>query len=179
MGALANYSAMMLLESKDAAAFRQLMQMYRDELLVKGEGGTLLMDAGPVTLGLRLSSSKFPNAYDAISYGRGTWLFHMLRTMLRDSEPAAQRRNDTDEPFIRALRTVRTEYEGRSVSTEQLLAVFQAQLPKPLWYEGKRSLDWFYESWLNGTAVPHFGLRDVKYTVRQGGTLVTGTIVQD
>src|SRR5206468_6779457 len=89
MESLANYSAMMLLESKDPAAFRQLMQKYRDELLVKGDGGTLLMDAGPVTLGLRLSSSKFPNAYEAISYGRGTWLFHMLRTMLRDSEPAA------------------------------------------------------------------------------------------
>src|SRR5438552_9582637 len=107
MEALANYSAMMLLESKDAAAFRQLMQRYRDELLVKGSSGTVLMDAGPVMLGLRLSSSKFPHAYDAISYGRGTWLFHMLRTMLRDAEPAGQRGKNTDEPFIRALRTLR------------------------------------------------------------------------
>jgi len=179
MEALANYSAMMLLESKDPAAFRQLMQRYRDELLVKANGGTLLMDAGPVTLGLRLSSSKFPNAYDAISYGRGTWLFHMLRTMLRDAEPPAQHGKNADEPFLRGLRTLRTEYEGRSVSTEQVLAVFEAQLPKPLWFEGKRSLDWFYESWLNGTAVPHFELHDVKLTARQGGTLVTGTIVQD
>jgi hypothetical protein len=178
MEALANYSAMMLLESRDPAAFRHLMQRYRDELLTKADGGRVLTDAGPVTLGLRLSSSKFPNAYEAISYGRGTWLFHMLRTMMRDAEPAAQRGKNADEPFIRALRTLRTEYEGRSVSTDQLLAAFEAQLPKPLWYEGKRSLTWFYESWLNGTAVPHYELRDVKFTARQGATLVTGTIVQ-
>jgi len=179
MEALANYSAMMLLETRDPAGFRQLLQRYRNELLIKSNSGDVLMDAGPVTLGMRLSSSKFPNAYEAISYGRGTWMFHMLRMMLRDAEPASQRGKNVDEPFLRALHRFRTEYEGRSVSTAQLLSVFEAQLPKPLWYEGQRSLAWFYESWLNGTAVPHFEVRDVKLNARGTTTLVTGTIVQD
>ena len=39
-----------------------------------------------MTLGTRLSCSQFPNGYEAISYGRGTWLFHMLRSMMRDAE---------------------------------------------------------------------------------------------
>jgi len=86
MEGLANYSAMMLLESRDPAKFRWLMQSYRDDLLAKTRKGPPLMDAGPVTLGVRLSSSQFPGAYDAICYGRGTWLFHMLRTMMRDGE---------------------------------------------------------------------------------------------
>src|SRR5579863_2660556 len=86
MEALANYSALMLLESRNPAQFRQIMQKYRDDLLAKNRDGMPLMDAGPVTLGLRLSSSQSPNAYEAISYGRGTWLFHMLRTMMRDGE---------------------------------------------------------------------------------------------
>ncbi len=41
------------------------------------------MEAGPVTLGMRLLSSRFPEGYEAILYGRGTWLFHMLRSMMK------------------------------------------------------------------------------------------------
>jgi hypothetical protein len=175
MEALANYSAMMLLESRNPAAFRKLMDRYRDNLFAKGKDDAVLMDAGPVTLGLRLSSSKFPGAYEAISYGRGTRMFHMLRTMLRDG----QQGSGDDEPFVRALREMRKEYEGRSITTAQMLSFFEAQLPKPLWYEGKKSLDWFYESWLNGTAVPRFELRNVKITNKEGPALVTGTIVQE
>ena len=181
MEALANYSSMMLLESKNPLEFRKLMQKYRDHLLLKGPHEDQLMDAGPVTLGLRLSSSKFPDAYEAISYGRGTWMFHMLRTMLRDAEPTApgQRTKGTEEPFLRALRELRKQYEGRPITTAQLLAIFEAQLPKPLWCEGKKSLDWFFDSWLSGTAVPSFELQDVKIVDKAGSTLVTGTIVQD
>ncbi len=60
MEALANYSALLLLESHNPAQFRLVMQKYRDDLLEKNKDGVPLMDAGPVTLGLRLSSSEFP-----------------------------------------------------------------------------------------------------------------------
>jgi Peptidase family M1 domain len=181
MEALANYSALMLLESKDPASFRQLMQRYRDDLLLKNRDGNVLMDAGPVTLGVRLSSSEFPTGYQAISYGRGTWMFHMLRTMLRDAErnSPGERRQTTDELFVRALRRLRAEYEGRSVTTSQLLTVFESELPRSLWYEGKPSLDWFSESWLNGTAVPRLELHNVKLKPESSGTMVSGTIFQE
>jgi hypothetical protein len=182
MEALANYSALMLLESRNPAQFRQVMQKYRDDLLVKNRVDAPLMDAGPVTFGLRLSSSESPNAYDAISYGRGTWLFHMLRTMMRDAERKGgtlRSRKTEDEPFLRALRRLRTEYEGKAINTAQLMAVLEAELPPSLWYEGHKSLDWFYESWVNGTAVPAFDLRGVKFTDKAGATVITGTIVQD
>jgi hypothetical protein len=177
MEALANYSALMLLESKNPVAFHQLMQRYRDELLVKSDDGSVLTDAGPVTLGQRLSSSKFPEAYQAISYGRGTWIFHMLRTMLDEADPT-QSSKTKDERFLRALRTLRKDYEGKAITTSQLLSVFEAELPKPLWYEGKKSLDWFYDSWVSGTAVPHFELHDVKIGGTKAAPVVIGTILQ-
>ena len=55
------------------------------DLLAKNKEGSLLAEAGPVTFGTRLNCSHFPRGYEAISYGRGTWLFHMLRSMLRDA----------------------------------------------------------------------------------------------
>ena len=182
MEALANYSAMMLLESRSPSQFRQIMQKYRDDLLANNRDGLPLMDAGPVTLGVRLSSSQWPNAYEAISYGRGTWLLHMLRTMMRDAERkggTARSRKPEDEPFLRALRKLRTEYEGRAVNTVQLIAVLESELPSSLWYEGHKSLDWFYQSWVNGNAVPAFALRGLKVTDRAGGTQVTGVVVQE
>ena len=183
--ALANYSSLMLLQSQDPLQFRAVMGKYREDLLEKNKEGLPLMNAGPVTFGARLSSSHFPAGYEAISYGRGTWLFHMLRSMMRDAEttPGSRRRgaaetHSAEEPFIRSLRTVRERYEGKSITTRELLRVFEEQLPPSLWYEGKKSLDWFYQSWINGTAIPKIELQAVKYAEKTGSTTITGTVLQ-
>jgi hypothetical protein len=183
MEALANYSSMMLLESHDPAKFRRVMASYRDDLLAKGPKGTPLMNAGPVTLGFRLSSSQFPGAYQPICYGRGTWMLHMLRTMMRDGQnqsPSRSRKME-DEPFLRALRRLRKNYEDKTASTTDLMHIFESELPPSLWYEGHKSLDWFYEGWINGNAIPAFDLRDVKFTDKEKSktTLVTGTLIQE
>jgi hypothetical protein len=180
--ALANYSSMMFLESMRPREFREVMAKYRDDLLQKNESGLPLMEDGPVTLGHRLSCSQFPDGYVAVSYGRGTWLFHMLRTMMRDAAPAADKRvsdsNGESEPFVRALRQIRDRYQGKPMTTREMLRGFEEELPRSLWYEGHKSLDWFYEGWVNGTAIPHFELRGLKYTDEPGKTRVAGTILQ-
>jgi hypothetical protein len=185
MEALANYSSMMLLESRDPVQFREIMEKYREDLLQKNPDGVPLMEAGPVTFGARLSCSHFPSGYDAISYGRGTWLFHMLRYMMRDAErksgvrPAGFIAPDaTDEPFIRALRKVRERYQRKSISTRELLHVFEEELPPSLWFENRKSLDWFYQGWVNGSAIPRLELEGTKYSDRGGSTAVSGTIRQ-
>jgi hypothetical protein len=181
MEALANYSALMLLESRNPGAFRELMQKFRDDLLAKNRKGEPITTAGPVTLGLRLSSSRFPNGYEVISYGRGTWLIHMIRYMLRDGEreQAGHPKSGSDEAFLRALRKLRTEYENKPVTTADLLKVFASELPSTLWYEKRKSLDWFYDGWVNGNSIPSFGLRDLKFAEKGGASTVTGTIVQE
>ena len=159
------------------------MEKYRDDLLTKNKEGSVLADAGPVTFGTRLNCSHFPVGYEAISYGRGTWIFHMLRSMLRDGErerthSANLSDAQADAPFLRALGKVRERYQERAISTREFLQVFEDELPPSLRYEGHKSLEWFYEGWVNGTAVPHLELESVKYTQKPGGSVVTGTIVQ-
>jgi aminopeptidase N len=141
------------------------------------------MDAGPVTLGPRLSNSHFPTGYEAISYGRGAWLMHMLHTMLRDAESssAARRRGaqaGSDDLFIRALRRVQERYRGKAITTRELIQAFTEELPHSLWYEGRKSLDWFMEGWVNGTAIPRLELKDVRYIDQGDSTTVRGTILQ-
>src|SRR5439155_22827079 len=120
-----------------------------------------------------------PAENEAISYGRGTGLFHMLRTTMRDPETTPGRRRgaaeaqSAEEPFLRPLHTVRERYEGNSITTRELLRVFEEQLPPSVWYEGKKSLDWFYQSWINGTAIPKLELQAVKCADKAGSTAIS------
>jgi len=184
--ALANYASLMLLEQQKPAQFREVLESYRHDLLGTNKDGERLRDAGPVTLGQRLESSHFPGGYEAISYKRGTWLFHMLRMMLRDSEAASRSRKgrapapmtNSDEPFLRALRKARERFAGKSMSTQELMQVFEEELPRPLWYENRRKLDWFLEGWIEGTSIPVLEGRDIHIAEKAGATTVTGVIVQ-
>ena len=179
---LANYCSLMMVQESNPAAFRDVMDRYRLDLLHSNKNGVSPKDAGPVTLGGRLLSSHFPEGYEAISYGRGTWLFHMLRTMLQDGSRPRPRRpvqpGMVDEPFVRALRKVRQRYEGKSITTNELLDAFAEELPPSLLYEGKKSLDWFLGGWVNGTALPKFELRNVRFAGDGANTKVSGTILQ-
>ena len=178
---LANYASLLVLEQQDPTAFRQVLEKYRSDLASKNRDGEWLRDAGPVTLGQRLISSHFPGGYEAISYERGTWLFHMLRSMMRDSEAASHPRHgvtNPDEPFFRALRKARERYAGKSISTRELMQVFEEELPRPLWYDIHHKLDWFVDGWINGTAMPELSTRDIRITEKAGVTTVSGFIVQ-
>ena len=172
---LANYCSLMMLQEKNPAGFRQIMDRYRRELADKNKDGVSIADDGPVTLGTRLLSSRFPRGYDAISYGRGTWLFHMLRTMLQDDP---NRPHGGTDPFVRGLRKIRERYQGKTITTSELFAVFAEELPPALRFEGKSSLQWFVDGWVNGTALPKLELKAVKIVPKGQEVVVSGTIIQ-
>jgi hypothetical protein len=178
---LANYCSLMILQESNPASFHETMEKYRRDLAAKDKDGDLPKDAGPVTLGGRLLSSHFPEGYEAITYGRGTWLFHMLRSMLQDAAELDRkdaRRSGVDEAFVRSLRKLRERYEGKNITTRELLDVFAEDLPPSLRYEGKASLDWFLEGWVNGTSLPTLGLQNVKFTAQANAAIVSGVIRQ-
>jgi len=170
--ALANYSALMMLEKQDPAAMKIALDFYHQELLRQTPNGAI-GDAGPVTLGMRLTSSKFPNAYQPILYGRGTWLIHMLRTMLREASGGK-----SDALFFSALKSLLAQSPNHKISTQDLQLAFEKVMPASLRYEGQRNLDWFFDSWVNGTSVPQFTLEKVRIAAENGRTRVRGVIRQ-
>lgn len=178
---LANYASLLMLEQGNPAQFHEVMEKYRKDLLSKSKDDEQLRDAGPVTFGQRLISSHFPGGYEAITYERGTWLFHMLRCMMRDSEMLSRSRRalaNPDEPFFRALRKARERYAGKAMSTQELLQVFEEELPRPLWYNNHHNLAWFMDGWINGTAIPELATRDIHITSKGNATVVSGLILQ-
>ncbi len=182
--ALANYSALSALEKTDPQFVRSAMDEYREALLKKNDNGVPTLEAGPVTLGVRLYSSEFPDGYDTISYGRGTWLLHMLHSMYRDADAlqkksaGASDKRSGDDPFFRTLRKICEQYAGRQMTNADVQRAFEENLPTSLRFEGKQSLTWFFDEWVNGTAIPKLELSSVKLTPEKTGTLVSGTILQ-
>ena len=181
MEGLANYSALLILERQNPGRFHDILEKYRNDLASKNKDDEFLREAGPVTLGQRLVSSHFPAGYDLITYERGTWLLHMLRSMMRDAEsgPRVPRgAENPDEPFFRVLRKAVERFGGKSMSTTDLMQIFEEELPRPLWYDNRHKLDWFVDSWINGTAMPELSTREIRTTEKAGVTTVSGIIVQ-
>ena len=174
--ALANYCAMMSFEHDYPKDFRTVLDFYRNHLAEKNREGRINREAGPVTLGSRLNSSIFPNGYELIAYGRGTWLIQMLREFFRDGSRKSG--TDADEAFFSVLRGLQHDYAGKQMSTGDLQRAFERVLPKSLYYEGKPSLDWFFQGWVNGTAMPKYELSGVRIDRKSSVLRASGNILQ-
>jgi hypothetical protein len=137
------------------------------------------VEAGPVTLGSRLSSSHFPNGYEIITYGRGTWMIHMLRWMLRDATRTSSNPNGDDTVFLALLRNLVTHYRAKEITNADFEQAVEDVLPKSLWFENRKSLDWFFDGWINGTAFPQLELSGVKFARHAAGSSASGVIHQE
>ena len=163
MEGLANYSAMMWIEKKKGGKIMdQLLQQYRDDLLSKDENGHTIESAGPITWGYRIEASASANAWRAITYEKGAWMFHMIRKRLGD------------ERFLKMLAELRRRYEFRVVTTENFRALVKEYLPPKV---SKNSVDLFFDNWIYSTGVPSLKLTyAVKGAAKQWK--VSGTIEQ-
>lgn len=159
MEALANYSALMLLEkNKGPKAVDAVLDDYRNQLLAKSENGRSVESSGPITWGYRLESSLSPDAWRVVTYHKGTWIMHMLRRRLGD------------EKFLSLLHDVSERYRFSSISTEQFRQLAAAYMPPK---SADRTLETFFENWVYGVGIP-----SVKLTYSWHASKLTGTLTQ-
>jgi Peptidase family M1 domain len=173
--AIANYLALLFVDSqkKPELKLRVWLNRYRANLTEKAAGGNMpIVDYGSLTLGSRLTSSKTPEGFEQLIYGKGSWVIHMLREMLR--QPGAK---DPDERFIGLLHTLLAKYKYRALSTEDFQREVEAIMTPSMDLEDNHSMDWFFDEWVRGTGIPHYR---VEYSTRRTkrGVLVRGTIYQ-
>jgi hypothetical protein len=140
MEALANYSALLFLEKrKGKRAFDSVLADYRNHLLQENETGETIESAGPIVLGTRLESSLEPQGWRAITYGKGSWIMHMLRSHMGD------------ERFFPMLAELRRRYERREVTTEQFRLLASEFMPPK---SDDPKLEIFFDQWVYGTGIP-------------------------
>ena len=163
MEALANYSALLYLEkTRGTHSIDMLLDRYRTELLVKGESGQQVESAGPITMGTRLESSQDPSAWRSVTYGKGTWIIHMLRRYLGDQR------------FFAMLTEVLKRYDHQEMSTEDFRRV-AARFTPPKSDDG--DLETFFDTWIYGTGIPTLKM---SYSVKGKAPALrlTGTVTQ-
>ena len=118
-------------------------------------------DAGPLTLGYRLRSAKAPEAYERIVYGKGTWVIHMLRQMLRD--PAAK---SPDARFEAMLRSVLVDHRFQAVDVDDLQRAAEKQMTPRWTSRATRSSIGFL---MSGCARPGIPRYSVEFQARARG----------
>jgi peptidase M1-like protein len=173
--AMANYLSLLYSDSKKPGAHRlhDWLEHFRDALITKAPGATLpAEEAGPLTFGPRLNSSRTPNAYETVIYGKGAWVIHMLHEMMR--EPAAK---DPDARFREMLQSILSEYRFRPLSTDDFQREVERHMTASMDLEGNHSMRWFFDQWVRGTGIPRY---KVEFQVKPRGQefVVTGKLEQ-
>ena len=172
---MANYLALSYLEHKRPGdhPMRTWLERYRAALTSKASESKQTPDeAGPLILGSRLGSSKTPDAYFTVTYGKGTWVIHMLHEMMRDSAS-----KDPDARFHELLRSILTEYRFRAMSTADFQRAVEQNMTRSMDLEETRSMEWFFDQWVRGVGIPRYKV-EFQVRPREQGFVVVGKLLQ-
>jgi len=128
---------MQLVLKDNVKFFKQLDDWRRDLRARRG-------DIAPIGLGTRLIGTDHPEDYFLMIYRKGGWVLQMLRNMMVDF------RTMKEDAFAAMMQDFYQQYRGRSASTRDFQRVVEKHLDQPM--------DWFFDEWVNGTAIPTYFL---------------------
>lgn len=99
-------------------------------------------DVAPIALGTRLASMDHPDDYSLMVYAKGAWVLQMLRNMMIDFHTMKE------GAFEAMMQDFYRQYRGRRASTRDFQRVVEEHVNLPM--------DWFFNEWVNGTAIPTY-----------------------
>ena len=149
---------------------KKFVEFWNDErrsLTERNKEGYRAIDAGPVTMGYRLSNSKagFNITRDLI-YPKGAYILHMIRMMLWDRKTGDQNFKDAMQDFVKT-------YSGKAATTEDFKAMMEKHMTPEMDLEGNHRLDWFFNEYVYGTALPTYKI-DSNFEKDASGDVVFG-----
>ena len=125
------------------ARARGSLQLYQDRLEESRE--VLLRrreKAPPLWMGSRVASSRNPEDHQAVVYGKGAWVLHMLRQLLLDHD------GGSEDVFDNLMRDFYARFRGQAASTEQFMQVVEEHTGD--------SMGWFFRQWVYGSHIPTY-----------------------
>lgn len=144
---------------------RKFLDFWKDEqelLLERNAEGYRAIDAGPVTMGYRASNTRTGRDITRrLIYPKGAFILHMVRMMMWDRKTGDQNFRDTMHDFVQT-------YSGRAASTEDFKAMLEKHMTPEMDLDGNHRLDWFFNEYVYGTALPSYKL-DYSFGKDPGG----------
>ncbi|MGE5205013.1 MAG: M1 family aminopeptidase [Chlamydiota bacterium] len=163
----ADFSASIYLQAvyKGDKEFHSFWKDERDLLLQRNKEGFRAIDAGPVTLGYRLSTTRA--GYDIprrLIYPKGAYILQMIRMMMWDSQTG-------DQQFKALMHDFAQTYANRTATTEDFKTMVEKHMTVQMDLDGNHRMDWFFNEYVYGTALPNY---DFSYSF---GTAPGGDVV--
>jgi len=171
----AEFSAGLFLQQGVAGDWRkdyiEFWERLRKRILDKNNFGIAPNDAGPLWMGTRLVSPRTENAYQNVTYPKGAYVLQMMRSIMYDPQ-------DKDKAFIAMMHDFVESHREKPATTESFKAIAEKHMSKLMDIEGNGRLDWFFNEWVYGTAVPRYHF-EYQLTPADGGKVkVHMTITQ-
>jgi hypothetical protein len=130
-------------------------EFWRDQkkrAIEKNEMGVRAIDVGPVTMGYRVDSAKVGrDMYQRLIYSKGAYIPHMLELMFFNNK-------DGNEIFKKTMQDFAATYANRSATTEDFKAIVEKHMPRTMDLDHNGKLDWFFNEWVYGTALPRYSI---------------------
>jgi hypothetical protein len=137
----------------------------RELLLERNAEGFRAIDAGPVTMGYRMSNSRTGfEVTRRLIYPKGAYILHMVRMMMHDNRTGDQRFKEMMHDFV-------TTYGGKSATTEDFKAMVEKHMTREMDLEGNQKMDWFFNQYVYGTQLPTYKL-DYSFDTGADGDVV-------
>lgn len=147
----------------------------RTRILEKNNFGLAPNDSGPLWLGLRLISPKTEQGYQNVTYPKGAYVLNMLRSLMyADQSP----RGNPDQAFINMMHDFIESHQKAPASTESFKAIAEKHMTKQMDLQQNGRLDWFFNEWVYGTAVPKYSFKYDMESERGDKTKVRVEITQ-
>jgi hypothetical protein len=137
---------------KNPKKFIEFWNDERELLLEKDAEGFRAIDVGPLTMGYRASNSRTGYSVTRrLIYPKGAYVLHMVRMMMWD-------RKTGDENFKETMRDFVKTYSGKAATTEDFKEMMEKHMTPEMDLDGNHRLDWFFDEYVYGTALPTYKL---------------------
>ena len=149
---------------------KKFIEFWNDErttLLERNTQGFRAIDVGPVTMGYRADNSR--TGFDVtrgLIYAKGAYILHMIRMMMWSNKTG-------DQDFKAAMQDFVKTYSGKAATTEDFKAMMEKHMTQEMDLEGNHRLDWFFNEYVYGTALPTYKI-DSTFEKDANGDVVFG-----
>ena len=132
---------------------KKFIDFWNDEktmLLERNNMGYRAIDAGPLTMGYRMSNER--TGFDItrrLIYPKGAYVLHMLRMMMWNNQTGDQQFKEMMHDFVKT-------YNGRAASTEDFKAVVEKHMTPDMQRIGGGNMNWFFDEYVYGTELPSY-----------------------
>ena len=155
------------LAEKNPKRFIEFWNDERTMLTERNNMGFRAIDAGPLTLGYRLSNDRSgSDVTRRLIYPKGAYILHMIRMMMYSNQTGDQNFKDTMHDFT-------STFSGRAATTEDFKATVAKHMTVDMQKIGDGKMDWFFDEYVYGTALPAYHL-DSTFEKNADGDVVFG-----